>query len=295
MSEKMKCPRCGRRFKQANKKQVLCAECLAKDRVAKKHAPQLISSTAGQSLSNLPRRPEAGAMSSGVTIVQTTPPPDEAIYGAQARIAERRIQHTPERSPLLETVAPAKDSTAAPSVPLPSQKDAPQQPAKAPTQPAKRVRQARPTPPPFQLTDEIRVAIEQRYLELSQPVEFDGIRTQIANEMSVPKPAVKQVIRELRAKRQLPSWWELKAYKGTDETLELIRERYLPLLPVPPIGAHKQIASVLQLDAPLVYQAIRRLRAEMKLPQYNPPESHSNETPPAATATADVANTSALE
>ncbi len=27
MSEKMKCARCGKRFKQTNKKQVFCAEC----------------------------------------------------------------------------------------------------------------------------------------------------------------------------------------------------------------------------------------------------------------------------
>ncbi len=87
---------------------------------------------------------------------------------------------------------------------------------------------------------------------------------------------MKQVVRELRARRQLPSWWELQAYKGSDEALERIRERYLPLLPVPPVGVHKQIASDLQMDAPQVYQAIRRLRAEMKLPQYNPPESHTS-------------------
>lgn len=123
----------------------------------------------------------------------------------------------------------------------------------------------------------MRVAIEQHYLELSHPVEFDGIRTRIADELKVPKPIVKQVVRELRARRQLPSWWELQAYKGSDDTLERIRERYLPLLPVPPVGVHKQIATDLQMDAPQVYQAIRRLRAEMKLPQYNPPESHTSE------------------
>ena len=43
----------------------------------------------------------------------------------------------------------------------------------------------------------------------------------------------------------------------------IIRERYLPLLPLPPIGVHKQIASDLGLDPPQVYQAIRRLRPEV--------------------------------
>jgi hypothetical protein len=292
MSEKMKCPRCGRRFKQTNKKQVLCAECLAKERAAKKNAPQLVSSAAGYSAGGPPRHLETGPSSPSVTIIETTPPPAEAIFGSQARIAERRIQQAPERSPLPEAVTPVKPPIA---TPIPPQKSAPQQPAKTPAQPAKRVRQTRPVTPPFQLSDEIRTAIEQRYLELSQPVEFDGIRTQIASEMTVPKPVVKQVIRELRVKRQLPSWWELQAYKGTEETLERIRERYLPLLPVPPIGAHKQIASDLQMDAPQVYQAIRRLRAEMKLPQYNPPESHRNETAPAEIAAADSAASTNLE
>lgn len=123
----------------------------------------------------------------------------------------------------------------------------------------------------------MRATIERRYLELSEPVEFNGIRTRIASEMNVPKPIVKQVIREFRASRQLPSWWELRAYRGTDEQLARIRERYLPLLPVPPVGVHKQIANELQMEAPQVYQAIRRLRAELKLPQYNPPESHKSE------------------
>lgn len=291
MSEKMKCPRCGRRFKQTNKKQVLCAECLAKERAAKKNAPQLVSSAAGYSAGGPPHRIETGTSTPSVTIIETTPPPEEAIFGSRARIAER-IQQAPERSPQPDAVTPVKLPAA---TPIPAQKSAPQQPAKTPAQSAKRVRQPRPVTPPFQLTDEIRAAIEQRYLVLSQPVEFDGIRTQIASEMTVPKPVVKQVIRELRVKRQLPSWWELQAYKGTEETLERIRERYLPLLPVPPIGAHKQIANDLQMDAPQVYQAIRRLRAEMKLPQYNPPESHRDETAPAEIAAADSAASTSLE
>jgi hypothetical protein len=176
----------------------------------------------------------------------------------------------------------------------PAAKPAPQQqPAKKAAPPEKRARPPRPAPKPYELTDEMRAAIEQRYLELSHPVEFDGIRTRIADELKTPKPVVKQVVRELRARRQLPSWWELQAYKGGDETLERIRERYLPLLPVPPIGAHKQIASDLQMDAPQVYQAIRRLRAEMKLPQYNPPDSHTSDTAAPEQASVGSANASA--
>ena len=40
------------------------------------------------------------------------------------------------------------------------------------------------------LTGELRQRIEERYLELANPVEFDGIRTQIAAELGAPKPVV---------------------------------------------------------------------------------------------------------
>lgn len=264
MSEKMRCARCGKRFKQSNKKQVLCADCLAKERLAKKTTPAL-----AQTGNGVATRPGAGTPTPAITIVQATPPPEEAIFGSRARSAERHTAHEPQRSPQPDAASPLATMP-------PAAKPAPQQPTTKPAPVEKRARQPRPAPKPFELTDGMRATIEQRYLELSQPVEFDGIRTRIADELKVPKPIVKQVVRELRARRQLPSWWELQAYKGNDETLERIRERYLPLLPVPPVGVHKQIASDLQIDAPQVYQAIRRLRAEMKLPQYNPPESHTS-------------------
>jgi hypothetical protein len=40
---------------------------------------------------------------------------------------------------------------------------------------------------------------------------------------------------------------------------------------MPPVGVHKQIASQLNLPAGTVYQAIKVIRAEMNLPQYNLP------------------------
>ena len=282
MAEKMKCARCGKRFKQANRKQVFCADCLAKERQAKKNAPALVAG--GQSSSGLARPSGAHLESSGIHIIHTTPPPEAAVFGSRAREAERHAAQAPERlaqSSPAATIAPAQSNEATPERPAPHPASA--APAKQPKHPPKAAaaqqekRQRPPRPAPFQLTDEIRATIESRYLELAKPVEFDGIRTQIAGELHVPKPVVKQVIQELRATRQLPSWWELQAYKGSDEELERVRERYLPLLPTPPVGVHKQIASELQMDPPQVYQAIRRVRAEMKLPQYNPPESHANE------------------
>lgn len=286
MSEKMKCAHCGKRFKQTNKKQVFCADCLTKERLAKKNAPTLVQSGGGAAT-----RPGARTTAPAITIVQATPPPEEAIFGSQARNAERHSARETQRSQQPQQPQQPEPPTATPP---PSAKPAPApQAAKKSTPPEKRVRPARPAPKPYELTDEMRMAIEQRYLELSHPVEFDGIRTRISEELKVPKPVVKQVVRELRASRQLPSWWELQAYKGNDETLERIRERYMPLLPVPPVGVHKQIASDLQMDAPQVYQAIRRLRAEMKLPQYNPPDSHTSEAASSETVSISSADASA--
>ena len=132
------------------------------------------------------------------------------------------------------------------------------------------------TPPPvFTLTDDLRAAIEARYLDLAQPTEFDGIRTQIAAELHIPRSAVKKTVAELRERLQLPSWWDLKAYRGSDEDLARIRTAYEPLLPLPSVGIHKQLATELALDPAMVYQGIRRIRAEMRLPQYNPPEAHA--------------------
>ncbi len=146
--------------------------------------------------------------------------------------------------------------------------------------PTPRVRKPpRPTPPQFELTDELRAKIEARYLELAQPIEFDGIRTQIATEMSVPKSHVKRAVAELRVRMQLPSWWELQSYSGAETDLERIRMAYLPHLPVPAVGIHKTLADDLSLDPRTVYQGIRRIRAEMRLPQYNAPELHGDETP----------------
>jgi hypothetical protein len=139
------------------------------------------------------------------------------------------------------------------------------------------------------VTDELRERIEARYLELAQPVEFDGIRTQIARELDIPKAAVKKVVQDLRERRQLPSWWDLQAYAGTPEDLERIRVAYTPLLPLPEVGAHKRIAAGLGLEERMVYQGIRRIRAEMQLPQYNPPEAHALESGRAPAAAADAA------
>src|SRR5262249_25606933 len=97
-------------------------------------------------------------------------------------------------------------------------------------------------PATMTLTDELRARIEARYQELAQPVEFDGIRTQIAAELGIPKPVVKRTVAQLRQRLHLPSWWELQSYSGTATELERIRTAYLPYLPVPEVGIHKRLA-----------------------------------------------------
>jgi hypothetical protein len=154
-------------------------------------------------------------------------------------------------------------------------------PAKAkvpkPPTPPKPKREKIPPPAPFVPTPEQITQVEARYLELAVPAEFDGIRTQIAQEVGIPKKAVKKIVKELRERQSIPSWWELQTYKGSTEELEKIKALYVPYLPLPPIGVHKTIAEGLSLNPGEIYQAIKAIRLEMNLPQYNDPSLHGIE------------------
>ena len=125
-------------------------------------------------------------------------------------------------------------------------------------------------------------AVRTRYLELAQP-EFDGIRHQIATELAIPIRAVKSVVKELRTEMNMPSWWELAMATLTDEQRAAVRALYLPLLPLPPIGVHKQLAETLGLKQLAVYSTIRSLREELSLPRFNDrpdrPASHAGADP----------------
>lgn len=147
-----------------------------------------------------------------------------------------------------------------------------------PATPPKPKREKIPPPAPFVPTSEQIIQVEARYLELAVPTEFDGIRTQIAQELGIPKKAVKKIVKDLRERQSIPSWWELQTYKGSSEELEKIKAAYEPYLPLPPIGVHKTIAEELTLNASDVYQAIKAIRLEMNLPQYNDPSLHGLET-----------------
>jgi hypothetical protein len=147
---------------------------------------------------------------------------------------------------------------------------------KTPTTP-KPKREKIPPPAPFTPTPEQVAQVQARYIELAVPTEFDGIRTQISHELGIPKKAVKKIVKELRERESIPSWWELQTYNGSSEELQKIREAYLPHLPLPPIGVHKTIAEELSINPGEVYQAIKAIRLEMNLPQYNDPSLHDME------------------
>ncbi len=146
-----------------------------------------------------------------------------------------------------------------------------------PSSPPKPKREKIPPPLPFVPTPEQVAQVEARYLELAVPAEFDGIRTQIATELSIPKKAVKKIVKELRDRDHIPSWWETQTYKGDSEELAKIKAAYEPFLPIPPVGVHKKIADELELKAGIVYQAIKAIRLEMNLPQFNDPALHADE------------------
>ena len=153
-------------------------------------------------------------------------------------------------------------------------------PKPKPETPPKPKREKIPPPEPFKPTEEQIAQVEARYKELAVPAEYDGIRTQISKELSIPKTAVKKIIKDFREREQIPSWWELQPYKGTSEELEKIKAIYEPFLPLPPVGVHKQIAEQLSLKPVDVYQAIKVIRQELNLPQYNDPALHGLELTP---------------
>jgi hypothetical protein len=143
--------------------------------------------------------------------------------------------------------------------------------------PPKPRREKIPPPAPFVPTPEQVKQVEERYLELAQSGEFDGIRTQIARELSIPKKAIKKIVKDLRSRENIPSWWETQTYKGSAEELERIKTAYIPHLPVPPVGVHKLLAEQLDLKPGTIYQAIKTVRHELSLPQYNDPSLHTQE------------------
>ena len=288
--ERIRCARCHKRF-TGSAKVTLCPDC---ERLVRQERAVAKASAAAPSAQGTPATaprimgvgapmldPRLASMPSVTSPEAPADAPaqprhadrrDQTARGATAPLAEKRTERphdshdtheTRNKSPHSEKPPRARESHA-------------QREKRPPTPPT----------PPFELTADVRARIEARYLELANPVEFDGIRTQIATELSIPKAAVKRAVHELRGRMQLPSWWELQSYSGTREDLERIRDAYMPHLPVPDVGIHTRLANDLDMDPRSVYQGIRRIRAEMRLPQYNPPAAHG--LPPLSTPTVDT-------
>jgi hypothetical protein len=196
--------------------------------------------------------------------------------GAAGPIIGQRPQ--PPRQPMEGPGRPWQKSNVAPGGPRPAGPAKPKGKPKAKVvTPPKPKKEKIPPPAPFVPTAEQIKQVEERYTILSQPAEFDGIRTQIAKEVGIPKKAVKKIIKDFRGQQHIPSWWELQVYKGSSEDLEKIKAVYLPYLPIPPVGVHKKIAEILTIKPGTVYQAIKTIRQEMELPQYNDPDLHEEE------------------
>ncbi|HEX9038970.1 MAG TPA: hypothetical protein VF808_18455 [Ktedonobacterales bacterium] len=292
MKDKMRCASCGAMFKPMKSSQTKCERCEKREREQRAAARHLGGATQ-QTPTSAPQPvrisgPAAGLLGVAATPTDThIPPPEPTTFGMAAwrneerqererREQERREQERREREQERERERAVRAQSgvharpqSAPMRPRPPKVERPQQAPKTPRAP-------RPIPPKVDLTDDLRGTIESRYLELARPVEFDGIRTQIATELSVPKSVVKKAVADLRKRMALPSWWELQAYTGPEVELERIRLAYVPLLPLPEVGVHKTLADQLAMDPRVVYQGIRRIRAEMRLPQYNPPELHGD-------------------
>ncbi len=332
MKDKVRCARCGRMFKPTKSSQTLCEACEKQERAARAAARNSgVSATRVSAPAAGPVRivgPAANLIDPTATNASAAnvPPPDTGLYGTAA-IREEQRQAQQRREEQRQAEARAREEQRAREFaqrreearshdrngqhdrgahghgaprdqrdprdlkrgPKPS---APR--SERPTQAPRPPRQPRVAPPRIELNDELRARIEARYLELAQPIEFDGIRTKIAAELGVPKSIVKRAVAELRERMQLPSWWELQAYAGAESDLERIRRAYLPHLPLPEVGIHKSLAEELALDPRSVYQGIRRIRAEMRLPQYNAPEAHAAAQPASQPTTPDASQPSAL-
>ncbi len=288
----MRCASCGATFKPVKSSQTKCERCEKREReqrAAARHAGatgQKPAAVAPQPVRiSGPAASLLGASAPVTPDTAQTPPPEPTTFGMAAwrdeerRERERRERERREREHGQERErerAVVQPPASHPQAARPQNKQRPPK-AERPPQPPRPPRAPKPIPPRIELTDDLRTTIEARYLELAHPVEFDGIRTQIAAELGVPKALVKKAVADLRKRMALPSWWELQAYTGPEVELERIRAAYVPLLPVPEVGVHKALAEKLGMDPRTVYQGIRRIRAEMRLPQYNPPELHERD------------------
>lgn len=249
---KLKCASCGTWFKASGYKRTLCASCFAKAARARTVA----KSQPLPAMATPAARAPASATSAGSPAAAPPLAP-----------APRALDGSPRTAPDAAARAPDSVSTRArfPSAPGVTPPPRPPKASRDPLVPT---------------LDQI-AAIERRYTELAQPSEFDGIRSKIAEELRMPRAVVKRVVKDYRERLHLPSWWDVSHQPLTAAQIELVRDRYVPLLPLPPIGVHHRLAAELGFNGWAVYQAIGQIRQQLGLARYNEREDAPHpETPP---------------
>lgn len=278
---KVRCTVCGKSFKTPSLKKTICPNCEA-DAKRARHlpaaapAPRAAAPSQSVDVRAVLRAAQDNQGQFGAYRAPAPPPPAEPPSVA-VRTGPQAYPHRPTGA--------ATPAARAERPPRAERKPRPARPDTQRVQRPIRERKPRQQIAPFVPTQEHIDAIRARYIELAQP-EFDGIRHQIATELGIPLRAVKQVIKQVRSEEQLPSWWERAGSMPSAEQIEEIRAVYVPMLPNPTIGVHKEIAASLRLSNTSVYQAIGQIRAELELPRYaqraeaaedGAPASHAHE------------------
>ena len=297
---RMRCARCGKNFKSVSAKHTLCPDCEARERAARAAGKGTSGLKPPVTPARAQQKPTIVGPGAGILVPELAPKSllpkadsspgqtQKTSYGEHDQRVTSPGRHEERRTGQIQSNSIRGQTSTIPDSERVDHASIANRTPKSAKQ-ARSPRAATMSPDPattFVLTDELRVRIETRYKEFEQPVEFDGIRTQIAISLGVQKAVVKRTVVDLRKRLQLPGWWELQSYTGSATDLERIRAAYLPYLPVPDVGVHKQLATQLELDSGIVYQGIRRIRAEMRLPQYNPPEAHNSSLPATSSALA---------
>ncbi|HEY8743757.1 MAG TPA: hypothetical protein VIU62_11695, partial [Chloroflexota bacterium] len=161
---KVKCVRCGKWFKAADYRHTLCPACTAAERISRALSPVGPARPANPPA---PVRGEAPPAQQPVSPVRRGVPHASPPAGAGTIAQATEPVSSPGPS---EEAAIAVVDTAAEG---------------AGWQAARR---------PAELSAAERQAVEARYLELATPHEFDGIRSQIAEELHLRKTLVKRTV-----------------------------------------------------------------------------------------------------
>lgn len=255
---KVRCSVCGKTFKTPSSKKTICPSCEAASKRARHQGAPATAAPA----------PVTPAATVDVRAALRAAQVNQGQFGAyrQPDAPPAPVAHAPAGEPA--RAGAGETGTSAARTPSRSS-GRPRPPRPAPKPRAERPKRQPERTPPFAPSAEQIAAIRERYLALAQP-EFDGIRHRIANELGIPLKAVKDVVKQVRVETATPSWWERVGAQLEPDQLERVRELYLPLLPEPVIGVHKQLASTLKFSHTSVYQAIATIRAELNLPRYQP-------------------------